>query len=137
MAEETTKPKGKKEKPPAPEDKPFPQFIEEEFQPALREALAKEGIETLELNFVKDKLPISGAGDEECAQVVGTWCDRRFNIYFFDEDIGGDKGFSYAVGDSQPSTLESFMIDERKVSLDLLVMYTIQRLNGQKWLSRN
>jgi hypothetical protein len=29
------------------------------------------------------------------------------------------------------------MIDERKVSLDLLLLYTVQRLNGQKWLVRN
>ncbi|MDJ0637113.1 MAG: DUF2996 domain-containing protein [Xenococcaceae cyanobacterium MO_188.B29] len=29
------------------------------------------------------------------------------------------------------------MIDERRVTLDLLVLYTLQRLNGQKWLTRN
>jgi hypothetical protein len=29
------------------------------------------------------------------------------------------------------------MIDERRVTLDLMVFYTVQRLNGQKWLARN
>jgi hypothetical protein len=29
------------------------------------------------------------------------------------------------------------MIDERKVTLDLIVFYTMQRLNAQKWLARN
>ncbi|NES81812.1 MAG: DUF2996 domain-containing protein, partial [Moorea sp. SIO2B7] len=47
------------------------------------------------------------------------------------------KAFSYATNGAKPSTIESFMIDERKVTLDLMVMYTIQRLNSQKWLSRN
>lgn len=29
------------------------------------------------------------------------------------------------------------MIDERKINLDLLLLYTVQRLNGQKWLVMN
>jgi hypothetical protein len=54
-----------------------------------------------------------------------------------DEDINGQKAFAYGVNGRQPSTLESFMIDEKKISLDLMVLYTLQRLNGQKWLSNN
>ncbi|MGB3208973.1 MAG: DUF2996 domain-containing protein, partial [Crinalium sp.] len=37
----------------------------------------------------------------------------------------------------KPSTLEPFLIDERKVTLDLMVFGVIQRLNAQKWLVRN
>jgi len=33
--------------------------------------------------------------------------------------------------------LEPFLIDERKVTLDLMVFGVMQRLNGQKWLERN
>ena len=131
---------GGKAKKPSPEDKPFPEFIEQEFIPALKEAFTQQGIEDMELNFVKEKLSITGASsDEPCWQVIGNWQhgQRQFNLYFLDEDIKGQKAFSYATSGSQPSTIESFMIDERRVNLDLLVLYTLQRLNGQKWLVRN
>lgn len=128
----------KKEKPPALEDKPFNEFIEQDFIPALKEAFAQQGIEDVELAFTKEQLPLVGPG-ETCWQVVGSWQggDRRFNLYFLDEDIKGRKAFSYATDGAPPSTIESFMIDERKVDLGLLVLYTMQRLNGQKWLVRN
>ena len=131
---------GGKAKKPSPEDKPFPEFIEQEFIPALKEAFTQQGIEDMELNFVKEKLSITGASSNEpCWQVIGNWQhgQRQFNLYFLDEDIKGQKAFSYATSGSQPSTIESFMIDERRVNLDLLVLYTLQRLNGQKWLVRN
>ena len=131
---------GGKAKKPSPEDKPFPEFIEQEFIPALKEAFTQQGIEDMKLNFVKEKLSITGASaDEPCWQVIGKWQhgQRQFNLYFLDEDIKGQKAFSHATSGSQPSTIESFMIDERRVNLDLLVLYTLQRLNGQKWLVRN
>jgi hypothetical protein len=62
---------------------------------------------------------------------------RQFNIYFPAEDIKGPRAFSCFEGSSQPSTLEPFLIDERKIDLDLLVFYVVQRLNGQKWLGPN
>ena len=127
----------KEEKEPPIEDKPLPEFIQEHYQPTLQEALTQQGIEDLELEFKTDKFPLPGG--EECSQVVGEWDGgkRRFNVYFLDEDISGKKAFSYSATDAPPSTIESFMIDERKVNLDLLVMYTVQRLNGQKWIDRN
>jgi hypothetical protein len=132
--------KAKKEKAPAVEDKPFAEFIEQDYLPALRKALAKEGINDVEVTFVKDKIEIPGVSQTEgCWQVAGSWKDgqRRFNIYFPEADISKQKAFSCAASGGKPSTLESFMIDERKVTLDLLVLYTIQRLNAQKWLARN
>lgn len=128
----------KKAKPPKVEDKPFTEFIEQHFTPALKEALTSEGIEDLDLNFAKQSIPIAGATQDECWQVIGSWQQgqRQFNLYFPDEDIKGQKAFSYAT-DGKPSTIESFMIDERRVTLDLMVLYTLQRLNGQKWLTRN
>ena len=132
--------KAKKEKPPAPEDKPFNEFIEQEYLPALKSAFAKEGVEDVEVNFVKDKIQIPGLSQNDaCWQVAGSWKQgqRRFNIYFPGEDINKQKAFSCAINAAKPSTLESFMIDERKVTLDLIVFYTMQRLNAQKWLARN
>ncbi|MFW6359375.1 MAG: DUF2996 domain-containing protein [Chroococcales cyanobacterium] len=132
--------KPKKEKPPAPEDKPFPEFIEQEFTPALKKAFAEQGVEDIELNFVTAPIAIAGANtNEQYPQVTGKWNQgqRQFNIYFLEEDIKGKKAFSYTATGGKPSTIESFMIDERRVTLDLLVLYTMQRLNGQKWLVRN
>ncbi len=131
--------KPKKEKPPALEDKPFQEFVEQHFIPALQEALAGEGIADVELVFSNDHIDVPGAetGDP-CWQVTGKWSDRQFCLYFLEEDIKGPKAFSCVAGKGErPSTFESFMIDERKITLDLLVLYMIQRLNGQKWLSRN
>ena len=130
----------KKAKPPKLEDKPFSEFIREHYLPTLTEAMAAEGIEDVELTFVEQGVPIQGANpNEPCWQVIGKWAngDRQFNIYFPDEDIKGQKAFSSATYGNPPSTLESFMIDERRVNLELLVLYTIQRLNAQKWLTRN
>jgi hypothetical protein len=92
------------------------------------------------VTFAKDKIQIPGLSKtEECWQVIGSWLDgkRQFNIYFPGEDINQQKAFSYGTNGAKASTLESFMIDERKVTLDLLVFYTMQRLNAQKWLARN
>ncbi|MBW4533546.1 MAG: DUF2996 domain-containing protein [Pleurocapsa minor HA4230-MV1] len=132
--------KAKKEKAPKLEDKPFNEFISEHYLPTLKEAMAQLGIEDADLTFVQQGVPIQGANSNEpCWQVVGKWQngDRQFNIYFPDEDISGQKAFSSSTYGNAPSTIESFMIDEKRVNLDLLVMYTIQRLNAQKWLARN
>lgn len=153
MAEETTAPEtptaeaakpakapaAKKPKEPTIEDKPFGEFIEQHFLPTLQDALTKLGITDLTLTFQKGKIPLVGATGEDCWQVAGSWLDkkRQFTIYFLEESINGPKAFSYGENDKPPSTIESFMIDERKVSLDLLLFYTLQRLNGQKWLARN
>ncbi|WP_052049602.1 DUF2996 domain-containing protein [Leptolyngbya sp. KIOST-1] len=63
--------------------------------------------------------------------------DRQFNIAFTKDDISSPKLFYFADKGSQPSTIEQFMGDERKITLDLLVLFTLRRLNGQKWLARN
>jgi len=135
--------KAKKEKAPALEDKPFADFVQQDYLPALKDGLAKQGIQEVELLLEKRKLNVAGyAQAPECWQVIGRWSSgwkqtREFNIYFLDEDVQGQKGFSYSESGGKPSTLESFLIDERKVNLSLLVFGTLQRLNAQKWLVRN
>jgi len=90
----------------------------------------------VELDFKQQ--PFLG-GNETYWQVLGSWQQgrRRFMVGFPEENIKGTKIFSLATDGASPSILEPFMIDERKVTLDLLVLYTLQRLNGQKWLTRN
>ncbi len=135
--------KAKKEKAPALEDKPFADFVQQDYLPALKKGLAQQGIENAELTFEKQPILVSGMGNApECWQVIGRWNSgwkqpRQFNIYFLKDDIQGPKAFSYSESGSKPSTLESFLIDERKVNLGLLVFGAVQRLNAQKWLIRN
>jgi hypothetical protein len=131
--------KAKKEKPPALEDKPFPEFITQHFMPKVKEALAKQGITDLELVFEKQPYPVEGLAADECWQVMGRWDggQRQFILGFSKEDIAAPKFFCAADKGAAPSVLESFMIDERRVNLDLMVLYTVQRLNAQKWLVRN
>ncbi|MCC5614163.1 DUF2996 domain-containing protein [Nostoc sp. CHAB 5836] len=130
----------KKEKAPAVEDKPFVEFIQQDYLPALQKAIAQQGVQDLQVSFAKQKVLITGfESAEECWQIIGSWSEigrRQFNLYFPEENIQGKKGFSCNEG-KKPSTLESFLIDERKTTLDLLVFGLVQRLDGQKWLGRN
>ncbi|MBD2246409.1 DUF2996 domain-containing protein [Nostoc sp. FACHB-888] len=130
----------KKEKAPSVEDKPFVEFIEQDYLPALQKAIAQQGVQDLQVSFAKQKVPITGfESAQECWQIIGSWKEtgqRQFNLYFPEEDIQGKKGFSCNEG-KKPSTLESFLIDERKITLDLLVYGLVQRLGGQKWLGIN
>ncbi|HEY9696400.1 MAG TPA: DUF2996 domain-containing protein [Trichocoleus sp.] len=135
------KPKApKKEKPPALEDKPFLELMNQHFLPGLQQMLGKMGIQDVDLTLEQRELPIRGMDSSKLWQVIGKWRSgdrRQFFIIFSKEDIQAPKFFCYSDTSAPPSTLESFMIDERKVTLDLLLFYAVQRLNGQKWLVRN
>jgi hypothetical protein len=128
MAEEKTEQKEKKPaKPPEPEELPFEQFINEHYLPALSKALIEEeGLSDLQLQFLGDR-------------VQGKWLGnlRQFTVYFPKQDIHSLKAFSCSDRGFEPTTIEPFMVDERKTTLDLLVFYVQQRLNGQKWLALN
>lgn len=130
----------KKEKPPALEAKPFGEFIEQDYLPALTQALVEKGVADLQLTLEQAKIPVKGFETAPaCSQVVGRWADgkRQFNIYFFEDNIQGKRGISCVDRATKSSTIESFLIDERKITLDLLVSGLVLRLNSQKWLLRN
>lgn len=128
----------KKKKKEKVEDKPFNEFITEHFVPNLKETLGNQDISDIELSFEPAAIPIKGYGDEQFPQVVGRWGDGgQFRLIFQKEDIKGPKFYTAANPGSSPTLLESFMIDERRVTLDLMVFYVVQRLNGQKWLGGN
>jgi hypothetical protein len=133
--------KAKKEKPPKLEDKPFGEFMEQHFLPALDEALGSDGWEGVQLSLVDAPLTVKGADSQETYwQLQGSHpsnIDHRFNIVFTQDDIKSPKYFYYSQGNGPASTIEQFMGDERRITLDLMVLYTLQRLKGQKWLSRN
>lgn len=130
----------KKEKAPALEDKPFPDFIHQDYLPALQKALNDKGITDLNIALERSKIPINGFETApDCSQVIGHWSggQRQFNVYFIEDNIQGQRAISCHDRGNKSSSIEPFLIDERKVNLDLLVSGVVLRLNSQKWLMRN
>ena len=124
-----------KAKPPAPEDKPFAEFVPQLLLPALAKEIQSYGGPEPALQFDQGPMPVVGCS---CPQVRGSLPGgRRFWLCFTSEDINSAKTIAVAEGGAEPSLLESFLIDERKTTLALLVSRLVQRLNGQKWLGPN
>ena len=131
-----TKPIPKKPvKPPKIEDKPFDEFITEYFIPGLKESIQNKGSEIKEIKLVQGDRPVVGG---KCWMIFAEFYnDRRFWLCFNKEIITSDKTILLAESNSEPSIVESFLIDEKKTTLALLISRLLQRLNGQKWLGDN
>jgi Protein of unknown function (DUF2996) len=125
-AEPGDAPKAKAPKKDAVEDKPFGDFIAQDYLPALEKAFTLKNVSDLKLSF-------------DSKQVSGQWMNgqRQFTVYFPQESINAQRAFSCTIGKTAASTIEPFLGDERKVTLDLLVFGVIQRLNAQKWFGNN
>jgi pyruvate/2-oxoglutarate dehydrogenase complex dihydrolipoamide acyltransferase (E2) component len=110
----------------AVEDKPFADFINQDYLPALDKAFTTQNVRDLKLSFVNN-------------QVTGQWQNgqRQFSVYFTEANLNSQRAFSCSTGKAVPSTLEPFLGDERKITLDLLVFGVMQRLNAQKWFGNN
>ena len=145
MSETPAKPKGEtkpagegKAKPaakPKPEDKPFASFIQDDFLPSLSKALAERGHTPVCLSLCEGERPVVGG---LCWMVKGELSsERRFWVCFESEAITSGKTIALAESGTEPSLLESFLIDEKRINLALLQSRLLQRLNGQKWLGGN
>ena len=131
---ETAKPAAKA-KPPAPEEKPFDDFVPNLLIPALAKEIQAYGGAVPELSFSQGAMPVVGS---DCWMVKGELPgERRFWLCFTGADIASAKTIALAEAGGTPSLLESFLIDEKKMTLSLLVSRLVQRLNGQKWLGAN
>ena len=122
-------------KPPKLEDKPFSDFIINDFIPGLKKAIEQKGTEIINIKLTAGIRPVVGGN---CWMVYGELTEqRRFWLCFDKEIITSDKTILLAESNSQPSIVESFLIDEKKTTLALLISRVIQRLNGQKWIGSN
>lgn len=122
-------------KPPAPEDAPFGSFIPDCLIPALAREICAYGGPEPQLRFEQGPMPVVSS---PCWMVVGELPGaRRFWLCFTRDDINAAKTVTVAEGGAEPSLLESFLIDEKKITQALLVSRLVQRLNGQKWLGPN
>lgn len=124
-----------KPKPPKLEDKPFEIFINDDFFAGLRQGLAAHGIEPTSLELVEGERPVVGG---LCWMVRGELPPgRRFWLCFNEAAIQSGKTIALADPGTEPSLIESFLIDEKRITLPLLLSRLLQRLNGQKWLGGN
>jgi hypothetical protein len=124
-----------KAKPPAPEDKPFNEFVPQLLLPALAKECQAYGGPAPTLVFEEGPMPVVGGN---CWKVQGDLPrERRFWLCFATPDLGAIKTIALAEGGSVPSLLEPFLSDEKKMTLALIVSRLVQRLNGQKWLGPN
>ena len=122
-------------KPPKLEEKPFNEFITKYFIPGLKKSILEKGSDVNEIKLIQGDRPVVGG---RCWMV---FCelqyDRKFWLCFNKEIITSDKTILLAESDSKPSIVESFLIDEKKTTLPLLISRVLQRLNGQKWIGAN
>ena len=132
--DKTTIPK-KPVKPPKLEDKPFEEFITSYFIPGLKKSILDKGSNINEIQLIQGIRPVVGGS---CWMVFCALADdRKFWLCFNQKMISSDKTILLAESNSEPSIVESFLIDEKKTTLALLVSRVLQRLNGQKWIGAN
>ena len=122
-------------KPPAPEDRPFAEFINDLLLPALDKEIRAYGGPSTAMALIEGPMPVIGV---PCWMVAGSLPgERRFWLCFTAPNLQSAKTVVVAERGSEPSVLESFLIDEKRTTLALLVSRLVQRLNGQKWLGPN
>ena len=122
-------------KPPKIEDKPFNEFINNYFIPGLKKSIIDKGTNINDIKLIQGDRPVVGG---KCWMVFCELTnDRRFWLCFNQEIITSDKTILLAESNSEPSIVESFLIDEKKTTLVLLISRVLQRLNGQKWIGPN
>ncbi|KAK1678920.1 hypothetical protein QYE76_039768, partial [Lolium multiflorum] len=103
--------------------KPLPEMMQEEIIPPLKTALeAEEDVSqvvlsfqnnTLEGSFVKEDIPY------------------YFWAFFPQGNLTGPKGFAMTSYSMEVSTIEPFLIDEKKVTPEYVVFWVYKRLAGQ------
>jgi hypothetical protein len=109
--------------------------VPELLLPALVAECRSYGGPAPDLSFEQGPMPVVGA---PCWFIKGSLPgERRFWLCFSEANIQSAKTLTLAEAGAEPSLLESFLIDERKMTLALLVSRLVQRLNGQKWLGPN
>ena len=134
-AKAEAKPAAKPAPKPKLEDKPFQAFIKDDLIPSLSKALSGNHQITASIDLIEGDRPVVGG---QCWMVAGELPgDRRFWVCFESDSITSGKTIALAESGTEPSLLESFLIDEKRINLALLQSRLLQRLNGQKWLGGN
>ena len=117
------------------EKKPFQEFINIHLIPALTEEINQRGLEINNINLTNTNRPIAG---DKCWVINCEIKDTcNFWLSFEKEDISSLKSISLSKPNQKPSIIESFLIDEKRITLKLIISRVLQRLNGQKLIGVN
>ena len=126
-------PKPKKELP--IEKKPFQEFVNAHLIPSLIEEINQRGLEINYINLQNTNRPIAG---DKCWVINCEIKDTcNFWLSFEKDDISSLKSISLSKPNQTPSIIESFLIDEKRITLKLIISRLLQRLNGQKLIGVN
>ena len=126
-------PKPKKELP--IEKKPFQEFVNVHLIPSLIEEINQRGLEINNINLQNTNRPIAG---DKCWVINCEIKDTcNFWLSFEKDDISSLKSISLSKPNQTPSIIESFLIDEKRITLKLIISRVLQRLNGQKLIGVN
>ena len=117
------------------EKKPFNEFVNDHLLPSLINEFKERGFNVEEINLKRTSRPIAG---DECwvinCEIKDICC---FWLSFDKDDISSLKSISLCKSNQKPSVIESFLIDEKRITLKLIISRIFQRLNGQKLLGGN
>ena len=117
------------------EKKPFQEFISNHLIPELTEEVNQRGLKIKNINLKNASRPIAG---DKCWVInceIEDTCS--FWLSFEKEDISSLKSISISKPNQEPSIIESFLIDEKRITLKLIISRVLQRLNGQKLIGVN
>jgi hypothetical protein len=131
----TVKPITKPKKELPIEKKPFQEFINIHLIPALIDEIKQRGLEIKNINLTNTNRPIAG---DKCWVINCEIKDTcNFWLSFEKDDISSLKSISLSKPNQKPSIIESFLIDEKRITLKLIISRVLQRLNGQKLIGVN
>ena len=117
------------------EKKPFEEFVNNHLIPSIKDEFRKRNLKLIEINLKNTLRPIAG---DKCWVIFCEIQDTcNFWLSFEKEDITSSKSISLSKPNQKPSIIESFLIDEKKITLKLIISRILQRLNGQKLLGVN
>ena len=129
----------KKEEPPKKdipiEKKPFQEFVNLHLIPTLKDEFNQRGFQIENINLKNTIRPIAGDKCWVISCEIKDVCN--FWLSFEKEDISSSKSISLSKPNQKPSIIESFLIDEKRITLKLITSRITQRLNGQKLIGVN
>ncbi|KAL5198598.1 hypothetical protein ABZP36_002110 [Zizania latifolia] len=103
--------------------KPLPEMMQEDIIPPLKAALeAEDDVSQVELSFKDNRLEGSFVKDE---------VPYYFWAFFPNGDLTGPKGFALSSYGTEVSTIEPFLIDEKRANAKYVVFWVYKRLAGQ------
>ena len=102
---------------------PLPEMMQQEIIPPLKDALeAEDDVSQVQLAFQNNTLEGSFIKND---------VPYYFWAFFPKGDLTGPKGFALSSYSNEVSTIEPFLIDEKRITAKYVVFWVYKRLAGQ------